>query len=509
MKKKLLILDLKKNYDYKKENYDIITVNRGNIKSRNCKKISFDINDNKKTLAKDKKKILSFFLKIKKIIKKRINHFDSIELEILNLRNDKIDYINKFFVLQKLSRLDIHKYQEIEIFLDDCEYVESYKSIFTKNTKIDIVGNKVKKFNELSILYKYIKFLIRSFLFIKILKKISLRNSKNKKKFNEIYLSLFPNLFKKNEVKIYNSKNINYLNFSLTDETHLGINPQNYKKHIKKISKIKNIVNIENYINYSDLLKSLKMFLLNIRNIKTICDRKYFLNNINLTQIIRQNLLISVLNRYKLCIYENAINKFFDKYKINFFHYFLFEYNFGFFIKNLLFKKVKYFIGYQHGIFTNKTFWMDLIDHDKIKNPLPNKVICNNKLSFDSYKKFFSKISYKRNNDFNKITKIKNITQRQSNNLLVFVGQHDVEDCIYHFINNSMFDNYKIFIKTHPNYKKKITIKNHNLFFVSKINFNKKYRLFLSPTTTLVNQFKKNNIFFNVIKFNFKLNLCD
>ena len=455
MTKKLLILDVKKNYDYKKKDYDIIIVNRGIIKIRNCKKILFDINDNKKNILDDKKKILSFFLNIKKNIKKQINHFDPIELEILNLRNDKIDYINKLFVFLKLSRLNTKKYQEIEICLDDHKYADSYKGIFNKNTRINVIGKNFDKFNELNILYKYIKFLIRSFLFVKILKKTSLKKLKNRKKFNEIYLSLFPNLFKKNEVKIYNSKNINYLNFSLTDETHLSINPKNYRKHIKKISKIKNITNIENYINYIDLFKSFKLFLLNISNIKKICHKKYFLDNINFTEVIRQNLLISFLNRYKLCIYENAIKKFFHKNKINFFHYFLFEYNFGFFLKNFLFKRVKYFIGYQHGFFTSKTFWMELTRYDKKNNSLPNKIICNSKPSLNSYKKFFSKITYEKNNDLNNLIKLKAITLNQSKNLLVFVGQHDVEDCIYHFINNNGFDNNKIYIKTHPNYKKK------------------------------------------------------
>ena len=212
--KKLLILDLKKNYDYIKNDYDVINVNRGAIKLENCKRIPFDINDNKKNIKEDKKKILGFFFKIKNNIKKKIDHFDAIELEILNLRNDKIDYINKFFIFMKLARLNIKKYTEIEIFIDDSKYLESYKSIFSKVTKINVVGNNDNKFNELNILYNYIKFLIRSFLFIKKLKKISIKKMKNQNFLKEIYLSLFPNLFTKGKIKIYNSKNINYLNFS-------------------------------------------------------------------------------------------------------------------------------------------------------------------------------------------------------------------------------------------------------------------------------------------------------
>ena len=42
MKKKLLILDLKKNYDYKKENYDIIINSTGAYpKNKNNKKLIF------------------------------------------------------------------------------------------------------------------------------------------------------------------------------------------------------------------------------------------------------------------------------------------------------------------------------------------------------------------------------------------------------------------------------------------------------------------------------------
>ena len=69
--KKLLILDLKKNYDYIKNDYDVINVNRGAIKLENCRRIPFDINDNKKIIKEDKKKILGFFFKIKNNIKKK------------------------------------------------------------------------------------------------------------------------------------------------------------------------------------------------------------------------------------------------------------------------------------------------------------------------------------------------------------------------------------------------------------------------------------------------------
>lgn len=101
--KKLVIIDLEKNYNFKTQSDYYILANRGFVNFKNAKRIAIDINKNTKILNQDKKKLFIYFNRIKKNLATKIN-FQVNELEIFNLRNDKYSYLDKilfFYFLKK------------------------------------------------------------------------------------------------------------------------------------------------------------------------------------------------------------------------------------------------------------------------------------------------------------------------------------------------------------------------------------------------------------------------
>ncbi len=500
--KKLIILDLKKNYKISRENCNYLIVNRGNIEFKNSYKIDFDINENKKSLKKNKKDLINYFLQIKKKLDSNKNDVDTTELEFFNLRNDKYNYLDKILVFYSLKKKKFFKQYMIEVITDQKNYEDFYKSTFGKKV---IITNLIKDINSngqnFQLFYKYLGFIVRAFYFL-LLIKIFKKNRVPSKK-SEFFLSFYPYFFKKNDIKLYNSKRNIYLNFSLTDETHLNLSPKKYFKHIKELSNNNRIISVEKFINFSELIYSLKRFYLSYSKFKCHLKDDFLFKGINCTNLIRPHLVSSYLNRSKLFIYEKTLNNFSSKFEPKKIHYFLFEYNFGFFLKNKL-KDIKKFIGYQHGIYTKNLMWLDLINYNK-KIYLPDTVIYNQKKSKKIYNKNFKDIFYKEK----KINLDKNIkiTKSQSSDILVYLGQHDMNDCIHYFLNNKKFKNKKIFFKLHPNNKIKISSPIKNFYLINKINKKNKFNVFLSPTTTMIYDFSRKNLKFDIIKFNYKINL--
>ena len=75
------------------------------------------------------------------------------------------------------------------------------------------------------------------------------------------------------------------------------------------------------------------------------------------------------------------------------------------------------------------------------------------------------------------------------------------------FLKNKNFLDKNIFIKLHPNNKKKIVSTENNIKIVNSINYKLTYKIYLSPTTTMTYIYKKLNKKFNLINFNYKFNL--
>ena len=295
----------------------------------------------------------------------------------------------------------------------------------------------------------------------------------------------------------------NYLNFSLTDETHLNLSPIKYFNHIKELSQFENLISVEKYIKFRELFFSMKKFYFDYIKLKRLFNKKFFFQGIDCSHIIYSHIQISFYNRYKLFLYEESLKKLFENYRPQELHYFLFEYNFGFFLRNKL-KKIKKFVGYQHGIFTDNLMWLDLINSKK-NIFLPDEIVCNRKKSLKTYKKNFKKILFRQKiNNFENKLKIKT---SNSSNILVYLGQHDMHDCLYFFSNNKKFKDKKIYFKVHPNNKRNINIYSKNFYFVNKINHLKKFDVYLAPTTTLIYDFLEKKLKFKVLKFNYKIDL--
>ena len=58
-------------------------------------------------------------------------------------------------------------------------------------------------------------------------------------------------------------------------------------------------------------------------------------------------------------------------------------------------------------------------------------------------------------------------------------------------MNKKEYKDKNVYFKLHPNNKKLITFKSKNFYFINKIDTSKRYKVFLSPTTTLIYDFIK------------------
>lgn len=480
---KLLITDLSKNYlDIVENGYFFINLNLGKVKILNGNKIflsKFKVNNLK--LKSDL---------IKGFEKKLIELNDSFynELETFNLRNDKIISISKIINLLKIKDFIKKKnFKEIKFISDDEASIQSIKSI---SKKIKIISVKKKSTNTKLFFIKLLKFYIKTFLIISIIK--ILNKKKTTKKIEEFGLTIFPNFFYKKHENFYNNKKITPLNFFLTDETHLGLSTFKIIKYFFKIRKLK-IISIEKFIHYSDLsrgiLLSVKKFL------KSQEKQSFYINNVNFTEYYKKNFIISLLNRSKLEIYKYAIPRALKKYECKKFHLYLFEYSFGFFIINLLKKSGINIKGYQHGIFSSNLFWFDIILKRNSKNYLPNTVIANNLFSFNAYKTVIKNrtkivLKNKKSSNFFKYLNFKDKKSKYKN-ILVLSGTHDIEDFYFYVLDQIKKNKNNIyFFKLHP--KNKYYINRSNRLRVINnfkgIRFNK---IIVSSTSTLIYDLKK------------------
>lgn len=162
-------------------------------------------------------------------------------------------------------------------------------------------------------------------------------------------------------------------------------------------------------------------------------------------------------------------------------------------------------IGYQHGFFSKYLLWLKIINKDNEKKTfLPDKIICNQKDSYNIYKKYFEDVQLVSKKFKPELfPKIDNM----SKNILVFTGQHDLFDIYNYFLKNKKFINNNIFIKLHPNNKKKVISEINNIKIVKKINYKITYKVYMSSTTTMTYMYKRFNKKFNLIKFDYKFNL--
>ena len=186
--KKLTIVDLENFEDFKVIDSNILFINKGKINYGNSKILKFNINNQKKFKKLYLEDIENFFQDLKNKFQKKLKFIYPQELEIFNLRNDKITYIEKLCLILYLKKFR-KKFNSIDLITDSDEYSKIYSQVF-KNITIKKINQKKNKLN-FSLKLNYYKFLIKSIYFI-ILSKIIIP-TKGVKVINKILsLSIYP-----------------------------------------------------------------------------------------------------------------------------------------------------------------------------------------------------------------------------------------------------------------------------------------------------------------------------
>ena len=320
----------------------------------------------------------------------------------------------------------------------------------------------------------------------------------------ESCLSIYP-IFFKNKKNLFYKKDYLNLNFQITDETHLNNSLFKNLRSISKIKSLKNTIQVETYITILDLIKNYIDSLRRYKFIKNVNDYNFNYDGLNVKDQFYYLFYKSFLNNNKIKIYNQALKKIVNKYKIKSFHYYLFEYSFGFYINNFFkknFPEVE-LIGYQHGIYSERLMWQDFLKKIRHKKFFPDKIVCKYFQSLKSYKRNFKNIKIlftKSKNIYNNMTNLK------TNKYNVFLGLHDCYNSINGLRNLGGEKQYILNFHPKLRYDKKI-----KLPYNMKINFqnkkNKNLFKILSSTSTIPYQLFPNEKFFifaprNIIPLN-------
>ena len=495
----LLIIDIQKNIDIKKKRCHVVHLSSGTIKLSDVEHIY---------LKNYQKKYYNYFknILIKKLQSKvnKINNEFLYETEVFNLRNDKELFINKLINILILNKLFIKTKKTTTIITDD--YFT--KKVFEKlGCKIEYYGENKKKFN--LIFLKTIKFYLKT-LFVLVLLKIK-KKDKLSNQFSDIYLSLYPNFYKNTEEIFFNKKKNPKLNFLLADETISGLSLVDIMFFLKN-KKTKKTFHAESYIYFSDILTLILFLPKNFYKIKDSVNQKLIIQNCDFSDFFQNYFQKSIINRFKLEIYNNSLERIFKTFNnVKKFHFYMFEYNFGFYLTRILkskFKKLK-LIGYQHGIFSDKLMWLDIVklSHQK-KKYLPHKIIALNDICLLDYKKKVNLLTIKKNKQ-----KINNLiidnfkNDKSKKNILVLPGTHDVRD-IYNLIYNRLkkSKNKTFYFKLHPKNKFHFN-ENKQIKIIKNINRYSFSSMLISQTSTLIYDCLINKIKFSFISYDFRPNI--
>jgi len=508
--KSLVILDTRDPIYEFIQNCDLASF-RGKVLNYNSvKQINIDLSD-EKFLFHQKKKFLEIKKKYLKKIKKIFPEIDMHCLESFNLRNEKVDLYNRIFFFNKLQNLiKKKKYKFIKIYSDNIDLEKFYDSLNSNknllNIKIIFTSKKSDKIGSFNL--SFLKFFLKTFVIV-LLSKFICKNLISP--FKNACLSLYPKFYSNKNETFFNEKFFK-LNFLITDESHLsGTLFQNIKKLFVTRS-IKNFVIVEKYIslNYLIIFFFKSFFILN--KFKEINKISFFFNGLDSTKIINNYTSCSVFNALKLQIYNNQLKKIFLKHRIENFHYFMFEYNFGFFLSNSIKKFLPSvnLVGYQHGLFSDKLMWVDLFkENNKKLKIFPDKIIVKYKICLDSYKKNFKGIKILLRNKLEKKINF-NISnnKKYKNKILVLLGLHDTIDTIDKIIEiTKVKKKLFFFLKFHPKNKIKLKLINKNISIISDIKKIKFGSIIPSQQSTLIYDIVINKLPFKVLRINNRTNL--
>lgn len=502
---KFILLDLSRNYEIQRSDSTYISLSSGSINLINCRKYSLHISSKYKG-TKEYRDYKSFFRAKLKFVNQLGFDFKANEMEYFNIRHDKIQFFNKLFFLTKIyTQINFSKI-DLEILTDDVDMQEVYKSLHAGRICINLLSEKKKKNLFFYFITRRIWFWLRASVYIFVIKIFS----KDKFKINKnLCLSLFPNFYnKKNkELFFHNIKQKSYINFIITDETHLNKGISSIISCLKSLRN-QNLITIEKKIKFYDLFKNFLNIVKEAKVAKIITKQNFFYKKINFSYPIKDLLISSYLNRLKLKIYDRSLIDIISK--TSNFHFYLFEHSFGFYILNLIKKNCPNtnLIAYQHGIFNKNLMWLDNQNYNNSKY-YPDTIF-SKPSSANDYKYFYhnSKIIVKTDKSQFLFDVKKKINKNHKDKYLVLLGLHDFKDILQCLILYHNKNPKKIFyIKKHP--KTKI---NHNLYTLNK-NFifvnnlsNVKYsKVILSETSSLTQDFLNNKIPFNFFKIPYKI----
>jgi len=494
--KKIVILDLGQDIKFKLKNTLIFQLSCGSCDLDNCKIIDKNFFNDKK-LEIFKRQLNNSFFKFYKFIKKQNIKEDILTAELFNQRNDKNQLFNKIFnIVEILKYSELKKIKDIEIITDDNTFYNSYKSIKNKNIKVI----NISKDKSLSTFFDYFintfYFHLKSFVIV-ILAKIITNNNLKNKQLSECCLSMFPLFYKKKENTFFKKKYFK-LNFQITDETHLGNTLLKNLTDLFKIKKINNSLPAESLISFKNIFNNFIKSLNNYCLIKEANKYKFKINEIDCSDQFRNLFFFSLLNLNKLNMYKTDLENFFKKTKIKKFHYYLFEYNFGYYLCNLIKNSSPKTIltGYQHGIYSERLMWQNLSKKINYKNYFPHEIVCKYKFSFRAYKKNFKniKICLKKSNQKQK--KIKNY-KFISNQYNVFLGLHDSYNTINELRNINQKTKFILNIHPKMKFKDKLNLSNNIKFNFDKSVFKNKKKLLSSTSTMPYQLYSKEK--FNII----------
>ncbi len=481
--RKIVILDLSKDVDLKKKNSIVFQLSYGTCHLENCKIIKKNFfTDKKLELFKSQlnKSLLNFY----KLLKNQSNSIEILALELFNQRNDKNQLFNKIFnITEIINYSKIQKISDIEIVTDDTYFYEAYKSIKNINISINNISNLNPKKNFIRYFLSTLKFHLKALVLV-IFSKIIANNKLKIKKPSEVCLSIFPLFYKKYKESFF-KKNYLKLNFQMTDETHLGNSLQKSISDLFKVKKMNNTLSAESLISFSSIIQNFFKSLDNYYLIKRSDKYTFIINGINCSIQFRNLFYTSLLNLNKLNIYKKDLKIFFTNENIKKFHYYLFEYNFGYFLSSII-KKTSpncILVGYQHGIYSERLMWQNLSKKISFTDFFPNKITCKYRFSLNAYKKNFKniKIDYKKLKNTSQKTK-KN--KHKSNQFIVYLGLHDSYNMINELRNYNK--NYKFIVNLHPKmkFKNKLNLNNNIKINSKRVEIKNKTKL-LSSTSTM------------------------
>ena len=503
MKSKIILLDISVDLDMLINNADIFQLSPGICKFKNSSIIKKNYFTESKFLNY-KKKLNKILTEYSKLIKDKAKDIDPNLLEFFNLRNDKIKFYDKIFYILEIKK-KFKNYKVVEIITDDKNFIETYNSLKHANIKIHFVKRKSINYDCFYFFNKISKFFLKRLIF-QFYIKFFLKNKNNINNTKEACLSLFPLYFNNNKNTFYKDNFLN-LNFQITDETHLN-NSLIKNIHIaKKINSIKNTISVEKYVSLFSLIIGFLLSLSHISLIQKINKIRIKIDSLDVSDQFNNLLVQSIINYDKVFIYNDALKKIFNKFKIKKFHYYLFEYSFGYF----LCKNIKKFtpkvemVGYQHGIHSERMMWQDFLKDKKEKHKyFPKKMFLKFIYCIDVYRDNFRStlIGKSKLKTYKKNIK-KKLLKSKSN--LVFLGLHDSFQML-DFLRNLDLKQ-KIFVKKHPKVKSRIEILlKKNIKFIKKIN--KKYKkVYLSPSSTMTYDYLREKESFSIINSNYSIPL--